>query len=111
MPSNFITAPDYLPFSISHSIVIVDAVIADIDPVALICKASEVDFDIYLYKSTENDAEWLTKVAKNADKIFVYPYPATELKTAICQSSKTVIVDNKSMTPANYIIQRSHSEQ
>lgn len=107
MASNFITAPDFLPMSISHSIVLVDAPIEDIETIALVCKTCPKDFDIYLGDSSSN-IEWLVKVAKSADVVLMYNEPDNEVKTAFKANSKTYVIGDTYASPAEYLIMNAN---
>jgi len=106
MASNFVTIPDFLPFSINHSILVIDGNFTEIDGCALLCKTSPVDFDIYLYKTEEENTEWLLKVAKAADKVLVNLEPGSEIKDSIKESSKTLVIGEDVVSVVDYLMQK-----
>jgi hypothetical protein len=68
--SRFITYPSLVEKEYK-TILIVDASNDNIEDVGLFCKASQADYDIYLYKEEINDTDWLNTIANFADCILV----------------------------------------
>jgi hypothetical protein len=69
MTSRFITYPDIVDSTENHPVLLVDANQYNIEDIALFCKVSDKDFDIYLYKNDLNDLEWLSAVADRVEQI------------------------------------------
>lgn len=67
--SRFITNPDIVQKGESHTVVLIDASIDDIERVGLFCKVSNRNYDIYLYNGATNDLEWLSYISDKADQV------------------------------------------
>ena len=50
---------------------LIDFDVEDIERVALFCKTSQKDFDVYLYRNDIGDLEWLNSVNHLMDKVLI----------------------------------------
>jgi ornithine cyclodeaminase/alanine dehydrogenase-like protein (mu-crystallin family) len=64
MHSNFITPPDLI-----ETVLVVDATEEQIKHCAEACRESGVAYNVYFYKESMNDADWLVKAYNRADTI------------------------------------------
>jgi len=69
--SRFITYPDLVDKQNNYVILLVDALVEDIENAGLFCKTSVKDYDIYLYREDMNEPNWLESVANLADTILI----------------------------------------
>jgi hypothetical protein len=69
--SRFITYPDILAKSPNHTVLLVDADLDDVANLATFCSISKQNYDIYLYKGSTGDLEWLSHLTANLDKTFI----------------------------------------
>lgn len=71
LESRFITYPDILEKSPNHTVLLIDADLDDVANLATFCSISRQNYDIYLYKGTTGDLEWLNHLSSRLDKIFI----------------------------------------
>jgi len=67
--SRFITHPSLVDKSTSHTVLVVDATEDDIENIGLFCKASNKNYDVYLYRYELDDLEWLNSILKRTDTV------------------------------------------
>jgi hypothetical protein len=70
-PSRFITYPDIIEKSDNHTVLLIDADIDDVANLATFCTISKRDYDIYLYRSTTDDLEWLSYLSSRIDHTLI----------------------------------------
>ena len=80
MTSRFITYPDIVDSDNNHPVLLIDPTQYNIEDIALFCKVSESDFDIYLYNHDLNDLEWLSEVSKRVNKILISAESRVEIR-------------------------------
>jgi hypothetical protein len=96
--SRFITAPDIVEKENNHTVVIVDASQQEIEDIALFCKVGKMFYDVYLFRSDEDDNKWLNSILTNAD--FVLNSVDSPLSQSI--NSTTFGQGGKYKVPLNY---------
>ncbi len=69
--SRFITYPDVVEKSNNHTVLLVDADLDDVANLATFCSVSKQNYDIYLYKGSTGDLEWLSHLTSRLDKTFI----------------------------------------
>lgn len=79
--SRFITHPSLVDKTTSQTILIIDATEDDVENVGWFCKASNKNYDVYLYRYELNDEEWLNSILTKVDKV-------------LQKDSSTVILNN-----------------
>jgi len=70
-PSRFITYPDVVNSTGNHTVLLVDADLDDVANLATFCSLSRRDYDIYLYKGSQDDLQWLSYVNNLSSKTFI----------------------------------------
>ena len=70
MTTNFITPPDYVEDN-QHTVLLIDADVADVETLAHLCAGHDESFNVYLYKEDMNNVEWMQDVAYRADTIII----------------------------------------
>ena len=70
MYSNFITPPDFVkdPF---HTVTVVNASNDEIELLARMCKGSDDQFNIYLYRSEMGNEQWLRQAVELSQAVIV----------------------------------------
>ena len=70
MYSNFITPPDFVkdPF---HTVTVVNASEDEVELLARMCKGSDDQFNIYLYRSEMNNEQWLRTAVELSQAVIV----------------------------------------
>ena len=90
--SNFVTPPDILQDQDTvHTVLIIDADWIDVDAVAMFCKTSDEQFNVYLYSSDLNDITWLNKVYALANAVIINtdPSPISGMKDRWAEGKKS----------------------
>jgi hypothetical protein len=85
-PSRFITYPDIIDKSDNHTVLLIDADMDDVANLATFCTISKRDYDIYLYRSTTDDLEWLAYLSNRIDHTMIKE--SSELKITNSDSSE-----------------------
>lgn len=70
MYSNFITPPDFVDDKF-HTVTVVNATNEEVELLGRMCKGSDDQFNIYLYKTDMNDLLWLKKAVELSDAVIV----------------------------------------
>jgi hypothetical protein len=68
--SNFITPPDFVEDQF-HTVTVVNATDQEVELLGRMCKGSDDQFNIYLYKAAMNDLPWLKKAVDLSDAVIV----------------------------------------
>jgi len=68
--SNFITPPDFVEDQF-HTVTVVNASTEEVELLGRMCKGSDDQFNLYLYRSEMNDYVWLRKAVEISDAIIV----------------------------------------
>lgn len=83
--SRFITYPSTVKRAQDHTVVLIDATVADIENVGMFCKSADKDYDIYLYRSDLDDLQYLGYVVSQSDRVLI-----NETSDVYVQNSKQV---------------------
>ena len=67
--SRFITHPSLVDKTLSHTVLIVDATEDEVENLGWFCKASNKNYDLYLYRHELADEKWLNDTLKRADSV------------------------------------------
>jgi hypothetical protein len=88
MYSNFITPPDFVedPF---HTVTVVNATVDEVELLARMCKGSDDQFNIYLYRSEMNDTDWLNRAVELSDAVVVNVAQRDPVIDQLCTLEKT----------------------
>jgi hypothetical protein len=86
MHSNFITPPDFVNEPL-HTVLLIDPTWQELESIAVLCKTSGTDFNVYVYDDTMNDIDWLLSAAQQADTIIVNTTPTA------CSPTKDRLID------------------
>lgn len=70
MYSNFITPPDFVPDQF-HTVTVVNATNEEVELLGRMCKGSDDQYNIYLYKTEMNDLDWLQKAVNLSNAVLV----------------------------------------
>lgn len=70
MYSNFITPPDFVEDNF-HTVTVVNATNEEVELLGRMCKGSDDQFNIYLYKPEMDDLDWLKKAVHLSDAVIV----------------------------------------
>lgn len=70
MYSNFITPPDFVSDQF-HTVVVVNATNDDVELLGRMCKGSDDQFNIYLYRSEMNNLDWLREAVDLSHAVIV----------------------------------------
>jgi hypothetical protein len=68
--SNFITPPDFVKDSF-HTVTVINATDSEVELLGRMCKGSDDQFNIYLYRLEMNDLDWLKKAVDISDAVIV----------------------------------------
>ena len=71
LESRFITYPDILEKSPNHTVLLIDADLDDVANLATFCSVSQRNYDIYLYKGSTGDFQWLSHLSNRLDTTFI----------------------------------------
>lgn len=102
--SRFITYPDILTKSSNHTVLLVDADLDDVANLASFCTVSKQSYDIYLYKGSTGDLEWLSHLSLNLDKTFIKSSSQVQISNSDRYSTVDDLkeyftkIDNESLT-------------
>lgn len=88
MYSNFITPPDFVTDQF-HTVTIVNATVEEVELLGRMCKGSDDQFNIYLYRSEMNDAEWLTRAVELSNAVIVNTDVRDSITDRLCILDKT----------------------
>lgn len=91
--SRFITYPDILEKSNNHTVLLVDADLDDVANLATFCSVSRRNYDIYLYKGSTGDLEWLSHLNNRLDKTFVKESSLVQITSSNRYSTVTDLKD------------------
>lgn len=72
MHSNFITPPDFVDDEPLSTITVVNATLDELELLARMCEGSDVQYNIYLYRSEMNDTDWLRNAIKRSESVIVH---------------------------------------
>ena len=70
MYSNFITPPDFVEDAF-HTVTVVNATMDEVELLGRMCKGSDDQFNIYLYRTEMNDTDWLTRAVELSDAVII----------------------------------------
>jgi|694.fasta_scaffold61159_2 hypothetical protein len=93
LESRFITYPDILEKSPNHTVLLIDADLDDVANLATFCSVSHQNYDIYLYKGTTGDLEWLSHLSSRLDKTFIRDGSTVRATSADCYTTVTDLKD------------------
>jgi len=90
MYSNFITPPDFVADELP-TVLIVDADWNDVETIAMFCKATPHQFNVYLYTDIMLDEEWLNKAISLAHAIIINTQESacTKIKNQLLKDPRT----------------------
>lgn len=70
MHSNLVTPPDFVDDKL-HTVTVVNASKLEVEALARMCEHTDEFYNIYLYRSDMEDAEWLQKAVDISDAVIV----------------------------------------
>lgn len=88
MYSNFITPPDFVEDKF-HTVTVVNATVTEVELLARMCKGSDDQFNIYLYRSEMNDKNWLERAVELSDAVIVNTSQRDSAVDQLCALDKT----------------------
>jgi hypothetical protein len=86
--SNFITPPDFVQDQF-HTVTVVNATLEEVELLGRMCKGSDDQFNIYLYRSEMNDTEWLDRAVELSDAVIVNTSTRDPVADQLCTLDKT----------------------
>jgi hypothetical protein len=86
--SNFITPPDFVKDKF-HTVTVVNASNDEVELLGRMCKGSDDQFNVYLYRSEMNDPVWLRKAAEISDAVIVNTNVADSILEELLTLEKT----------------------
>lgn len=94
--SQIITYPSTVDKSTNTTVLLIDASTGDIENVGLFCKVSKQNYDVYLYRHSVDDLQWLSEVSNRAEYIFIdenssITAPSTSVKFGIETNSVNLL--------------------
>lgn len=103
MYSNFITPPDFVTDQF-HTVTVVNATPDEVELLGRMCKGSDDQFNIYLYKSEMNDVLWLNRAVEISDAVIVNTESRDLTTDQLCTLDKTYYYGPHTfVTPANKV--------
>lgn len=88
--SRFITYPSRVE-KVNHTVLLIDADLEEVEVLANFCTQSKRNYDIYLYKGSTGDLEWLAHLT--ADHTFIKNTSTVSASTAERYSSIQTLAD------------------
>lgn len=76
--SRIITPPDIIQPDNNHVVLLINATTTDAEHIAMFCKVSSKNYDVYLYRQGIDDSDWFESVKVFADQILITESTATE---------------------------------
>jgi hypothetical protein len=86
--SNFITPPDFVEDRF-HTVTVVNATLEEVELLGRMCKGSDDQFNIYLYRSEMNDTAWLDRAVELSDAVIVNTSTRDSITDHLCTLDKT----------------------
>lgn len=96
--SRFITYPDLVEKTTSHTIMLIDPTESEIEDVGLFCRASNLNYDIYLYNGQVDDLPWLSSATDQCDSVLINNNSRVK-----SNSAKRYGADQEIISPLAYI--------
>lgn len=95
MYSNFITPPDFVQDDF-HNVVVVNATNDDVELLGRMCKGSDDQFNIYLYRSEMNNLDWLRQAVDISHAVILNTDVADSTMEDLLVLDKTYYYGSKS---------------
>jgi hypothetical protein len=77
----------------NHTVVLVDADLDDVANLATFCSHSQLDYDIYLYKGSWHELEWLSWCCDRAQAVFIRQPSEVTVTGAVYYDALSVLKD------------------